>query len=100
MDKVFVVKINFLRHLRFTGNLERCEVKLFSTEEKAEQFLLDSDFVFGTSCYFNGIGWHHKGSTRLQDCICPMLIYADILETEIDAEEENYKLECLNFMNK
>ncbi len=100
MNKVFVVKITFMRHMKFSGHVERVDTKIFSSLGRAEEFLKSSDFVYSDSYYFNGIGWRHKGSIKPQDYICPLLIYADILEIEIDAEEENYKLECLNFMNK
>ena len=57
MNKLCTVKIDWC-HLGLFGNkeIEKSETKLFSTQEKAEQFLVNSGFLYGVPYPFKICG--------------------------------------------
>lgn len=60
MGELCTVKIDCC-HIGLLGNkeIEKSEIKLFSTQEKAEQFLVDSGFLYGVPYPFKTCGWYY-----------------------------------------
>lgn len=59
MEKVYLVMIKYHRNAHGNDFQKRQLAKVFSTEEKAEEFLMKLGFVYGTPYPFRIAGWYH-----------------------------------------
>lgn len=102
MKELYVIKIIYMHHMKFSASIEHCDVLVFSSESKAEEFLVGNDFVYGSSAYFTEVGWYHKKSLNLSSFELPRLIYAEIEHMQVDDENESksYCERCTEFLFK
>ena len=42
--------------------IKKVDVKLFSSRKKAEEFLVENNFLFGYSTYFKDKNWYYRNS--------------------------------------
>lgn len=92
MSELYVVKIEYYDYMKFSESKFWCDVKIFSSKEKAEEFLINNGFLYGKSSFFDEIGWYHS------NCIKPRLFEtnrlgcASIDRMKIDDEDYDYFL--------
>lgn len=98
MKELYVVKIVYMHHMKFSASIEHCDVLIFSSKSKAEEFLVGNDFVYGNSCYFTEAGWNYEKSMNRSSFELPRLIYAEIELVQVDAENDDYSDRCQNFL--
>ncbi|MBP3923309.1 MAG: hypothetical protein J6D27_10105 [Ruminiclostridium sp.] len=98
MDKVIVVKTIFLHHMKFYANIDKVDVRVFTSRETAEKFLEAHRFIHGFSCYFKGEGWYHMDCIRPKSKELPRLIYAEVKELEVDGTNNDYCSECSEYL--
>lgn len=98
MDKVIIVKTVFLHHMMYFAIIDKVDVRVFTSKENAEQFLMDNRFIHGFSYYFRGAGWYHMDCIRRKSKELPRLIYAEIKELEVDGTNNDYCSECSEYL--
>lgn len=86
-NEIFIVNFRHMRNIHGYDYLQGTIVKVFSSEEKAKEALVDMGFVYGKPYPFNVAGWYHKKQQKhpnfdLYDIFD--YIEADIKCTEID----------------
>ncbi len=91
MKELYVVKIKYLLHMKFAAKELGCDVKLFSSKEKAEEFLIKNGFVYGISYFFNEPGWYHINCIKPSLFDINRLVSASIDKIKID---EGKNCEC------
>ena len=93
-NKLCTVKIDWC-HLGLFGNkeIEKSETKLFSTQEKAEQFLVNSGFLYGVPYPFKICGWYYIRGFKFP--VCDRFLIATTEMTIVDAEELCSVGECI-----
>lgn len=86
MNKLCTVKIDWC-HIGILGNreIDKSETKLFSTQEKAEQFLVNSGFLYGVPYPFKTCGWYYIRGFKYP--VCDRFLIATTEMTIVDAEE-------------
>ena len=67
--------------------------KLFSTQEKAEQFLVNSGFLYGVPYPFKICGWYYIRGFKFP--VCDRFLIATTEMTIVDAEELCSVGECI-----
>lgn len=87
MKEMYVVKIEYLIHMKFSADMLQCDVKLFSSKEKAEEFLIKNGFVYGESYYFTKPGWYHINCIKCRLFDVNRLLCASISKTRIDEDK-------------
>mgnify|MGYP001631165748 FL=1 len=94
LNKLCTVKIDWC-HLDLFGNkeIEKSETKLFSTQEKAEQFLVNSGFLYGVPYPFKICGWYYIRGFKFP--VCDRFLIATTEMTIVDAEELCSVGECI-----
>lgn len=97
MEKLVVVTITYHRNMHGNDFINEMVVRLFSTKNKAEDFLVKEGFLYGKPYPFNVTGWYHSKWTihpnfDLYDIID--YISAEIEEAEVDQTSENIGITC------
>ena len=83
--EIYEVTIEYCTAL-FSKEIEKTEVKVFSTEELAKVFLVKNGFVYGAPYPFKYIGWYYSRSVNQTIDIINRFITASITKLEIDDE--------------
>ena len=100
MAELYVVTIEYFVHMKFSGHIENVDVQIFSSKEKAEEYLLNNGFVYGHSFFYYEPGWYHN------DCIRPKsfgnivnrLVSAKIAKMKVDEKQYCFS-KCKKFIN-
>lgn len=93
MNDIHVVTIEYCMAI-FDKQIKKTEVKVFSTEELAIEFLTKNGFVFGAPYPFKQIGWYYfKNINGLIDRIT-RFITANITRVKLDDESTSVLKFC------
>ena len=70
----------------FGEKFEKSDVKVFTTEERAEEFLIENGFVYGCPRPFKCRGWYYDRNVNA-DVIAPSrFVFATVDKVIIDEE--------------
>ena len=83
MEEVYEVTIEYCR-VDFDKQIEKTEVKVFSTEELAIEFLENNGFVYGAPYPFKQIGWYYSKNINVTRDRMTRFITASITKVKFD----------------
>lgn len=64
MNEIFIVNICYIRNIHGDDHVKRTIAKVFSSKEKAKDFLVNMGFVYGKPYPFIVAGWYHNKQTK------------------------------------
>lgn len=85
MKEIYEVTIEYCS-VAFDKQIEKTEVKVFSTEELAIEFLTKNGFVYGAPYPFKQIGWYYSENINVTIDRMIRFITASITKVKLDDE--------------
>lgn len=85
MKEIYEVTIEYCK-VAFDKQIEKTEVKVFSTEELAVEFLTKNGFVYGAPYPFKQIGWYYSKNINVTIDRMTRFITASITKVKLDDE--------------